>query len=176
MNFHDDDQPDFDSPTACAGWLGGAVLCSVVARCGLRTGVWIETLSVTPIIDAVDENDYEAFLDLTQQQIEKLTVAVMLDQEKEVRRLAVGAVDPAATARITKLVRNVPGTISIGVARFDAFGRLGFVSCVGPESTVEIDTALARKYQAIEPMIANTVRRTLPRLLSRESTPVELPL
>ena len=36
--------------------------------------------------EAVDEDYYEAFLELTQPQIEKLAVAVMLDHEREVRR------------------------------------------------------------------------------------------
>ena len=37
--------------------------------------------------EPVDEEYYQAFLELTQPQIEKLAVAVMLDHEKEVRRL-----------------------------------------------------------------------------------------
>jgi hypothetical protein len=38
--------------------------------------------------EPVDEDYYLSFLDLTQPEIEKLAVAVMLDREKEVRRLS----------------------------------------------------------------------------------------
>ncbi|MCB1100688.1 MAG: hypothetical protein KDN22_34320 [Verrucomicrobiae bacterium] len=126
--------------------------------------------------EPVDENYYQAFLDLTQQQIEKLAVAVILDQEKEVRRLARGRSNPAAVASVSRLVRNVFTGISVGLARFDAFGRLGFVARIGFDPTAEMNDALEHKFQLIEPMITNIVRRTLPWLLSREVSQGELPL
>ncbi|MEO8429814.1 MAG: hypothetical protein ABI651_22220 [Verrucomicrobiota bacterium] len=73
----------------------------------------------------------------------------MLDQEKEVRRVA-------------KLIRNAFTGISIGLARFDAFGRLGFVGRIGPDPSVEMDEAMERKFAVAETMITNIVRRTLP--------------
>ena len=126
--------------------------------------------------EPVDENYYQAFLDLTQPHIEKLAVAVMLDQEKEVRRLSAGRSGPEAVERVAKLVRNMFTGISIGLARFDAFGRLGFVARIGFEPTVEMDEAMERKFELIEPMIKNIVRRTLPWLLSRELSQSQLPL
>lgn len=126
--------------------------------------------------EAVDEDYYQAFLELTQPQIEKLAVAVMLDHERELRRLANGKADPAAVARVSKLVRNMFTAISIGLARFDAFGTLGFVARIGPEPTVEIDDAMLRKFELVEPMITNIVRRALPWLLSREVSQSQLPL
>ena len=104
-------------------------------------------------IEPVDENYYQAFLELTQPQIEKLAVAVMLDQEREVRRLAGGKSDSTAVARVSKLVRSNFRAISIGLARFDAFGRLGFVSRIGFEPEPETDEALERRYKEIAPMI-----------------------
>ncbi len=128
-------------------------------------------------IEAVDEGYYRAFIELTQPQIEKMAVAVMLDQEHEVRRLASGKTDVAATARVAELVRNVFSTISIGLARFDAFGRLGFVSRIGPKPVdVNMDEPLQRRHEQIAPMIENVVRRTLPWLLSRDITQTQLPL
>ena len=126
--------------------------------------------------EPVDEDYYQAFLELTQPQIEKLAVAVMLDQEKEVRRLAAGRSNPESVERVARLVRNMFTGISIGVARFDAFGRLGFVARIGPEPTVEIDEEMQRKFELIEPMITNIVRRTLPGLLSREVSQSQLPI
>jgi hypothetical protein len=126
--------------------------------------------------EPVDEDYYQAFLELTQPQIEKLAVAVMLDQEKEVRRLAAGRSNPESVERVARLVRNMFTGISIGLARFDAFGRLGFVARIGPEPTVEIDEEMQRKFELIEPMITNIVRRTLPWLLSREVSQSQLPI
>lgn len=126
--------------------------------------------------EPVDEDYYQAFLDLTQPEIEKLAVAVMLDHEREVRRLANGKADPAAVAQVSRLVRNMFTAISIGLGRFDAFGRFGFVARIGEEPTVDIDEAMQRKFQVVEPMITNIVRRTLPWLLSREVSQSQLPL
>lgn len=125
----------------------------------------------------VGEDYYQAFLDLSQPQVEKLAVAVMLALEKEVRRLAAGKTDPAAVARVGSLIQNAITTISLGIARFDVFGRLGFVARVGPEPwDVDMDEPLERRYAEIAPIIENTVRRTLPWLLSREVTQGQLPL
>ena len=127
-------------------------------------------------IEAVDENYYQAFLELPQQQVEKLAVAVMLDQERETRRLAAGQTDSAAIARVAKFVEKNFWAISIGLLRFDAFGRLGFVSRIGFEPEPNTEDALNRRYEEIAPMIENIVRRTLPWLLSREISQTQLPL
>ena len=126
--------------------------------------------------EPVDEQYYRAFVELTQAQVERLAVTVMLDQEKEARRLANSCDATAAAERVAKLVSNVFSAISIGLARFDAFGRLGFVARIGPEPTAEMDKALERRLAEIEPVIGNTVRRTLPWLLSHDITQGQLPL
>ena len=87
--------------------------------------------SLTPITEAIEkltgehghfegiyENYYQRFLELTEAQVEKLAVAVMLDQEREVRRLADGRTDATAVQRVTEFVRSVFHVISIGVSRF----------------------------------------------------------
>ena len=98
----------------------------------------------------------------------------MLDHEREVRRLAGGRTDAAAVQRV---VRSFLHAISTGLARFDPFGRLVFVSRIGPKPwDVDTDDALERRYAEIAPMIENIVRRTLPWLLSREISQSQLPL
>lgn len=124
----------------------------------------------------VDESDYQAFVDLTQPQVERLAIVVMLEHEKEVRRLAAGHTDEAAVERVAKLTRNAIKTISVGLIRFDTLGSLGFYARNGPEPSDEMQKAMDEKYDLIEPMITNTVRRTLPWLLSREISQGELPL
>lgn len=117
--------------------------------------------------EPVDENYYRAFLHLTQQEIEKLAVAVMLAQEKEVRRLAGGRSTPQSVAEVARFIRAMFTAISFGVARFDAFGRLGFVARIGDDPTEEMWDAMDDRFQLIEPMITNTIRVALPWLLSR---------
>ena len=56
--------------------------------------------------EPVDENYYQTFVELNQRQIEKLAIALLLDQEKEVRRLAGGKTDPDAVERVSKFLRN----------------------------------------------------------------------
>jgi len=126
--------------------------------------------------EPVDENYYQAFVDLNQPQIEKLAIALMLDQEKEIRRLAGGKIDSDAVARVSKFVRNMFTGISLGFARFDTFGNFGFVARIGFEPTVEMDEIMDEKFKLVEPMITNIVRRTLPWLLSREISQSQLPL
>lgn len=126
--------------------------------------------------EPVDENYYQAFVDLNQPQIEKLAIALLLDQEKEVRRLAGGKTDAEAVARVAKFVRNMFTGISLGFARFDAFGNFGFVARIGLEPTMEMDEIMNEKFKVVEPMIINIVRRTLPWLLSREISQSQLPL
>ena len=126
--------------------------------------------------EPVDENYYQAFVELNQPQIEKLSIALMLDQEKEVRHLAGSKTDPAAVAKVSNFVRNMFTGISLGFARFDAFGNFGFVARIGFEPTVEMDEIMTEKFKLVEPMITNIVRRTLPWLLSREISQSQLPL
>ena len=126
--------------------------------------------------EPVDENYYQAFVGLNQPQIEKLAIALMLDQEKEVRRLAGGKSDAEAVARIATFVGNMFTGISRGFARFDAMGNFGFVARVGVEPTVAMEEMMEQKLLLAEPMIVNIVRRTLPWLLSREVSQSQLPL
>ena len=126
--------------------------------------------------EPVDENYYQAFVDLNQRQIEKLAIALMLDQEMEVRRIAGGKTDPATVAGVAKFVRNMFTGISLGFARFDAFGNFGFVARVGFQPTVKMDEAIDQKLKLVEPITTNIVRRTLPWLLSREISQTQLPL
>jgi hypothetical protein len=50
------------------------------------------------------------------------------------------------------------------------------VARIGFEPTVEMDEIMAKKFEVVEPMITNIMRRTLPWLLSREFSQSQLPL
>ena len=91
--------------------------------------------------------------------------------------MAGGRSDAAGVHQVAKLVQNVFDAISIGLARFDAFGRLVLVSRIGPKLwETDLVDDMERRYAEIAPMIENIVRRTLPWLLSREVSQSELPL
>jgi len=128
-------------------------------------------------IEAVDADYYQDFIHLSQAQVEKLAVAIMMEHDREVRRLAGGRTDEPAVARVAKLVQNTLTTISIGLVRFDVFGRLTFVSRIGPDPfDVDLDQEMEARLAAIEPIVTNLVRRSLPWLLSREMSQGELGL
>lgn len=124
----------------------------------------------------VDETYYQAFLTLTQTQLEKLVVVLLLDQEAAVRRAAAGKPEPEAIAGVATLVQHMLTGLSMGLARFDAFANFGFVAPVGSEPSEETQDAIDRKLEQMEPVVANTVRHTLPWLLSRDTAEGRLPL
>lgn len=115
---------------------------------------------------SVDEDYYQAFVELTAPQVEKLAIAVMLAQEKEVRRLAKEFPYMEATERIARFISSAISIIGFGFMRFDPLGRVSIVSRVGPEPTSEMHAALLRCSTEREPIIATAVWRTLPWLLS----------
>lgn len=127
-------------------------------------------------VECVDESFYQAFLDLTQEQIEKLTLILMLDQERVVRQIASDKPEVESQERISQLLLSMFTALSTGLAQFDPFGNFGFVARVGEEPSEEMEQAIERKFELIKPIIGNVVRRTLPWLLSREVTQAQLPL
>lgn len=101
----------------------------------------------------------------------------MLEHDREVRRLSSGRTDGPVVAAVARLVQNIMVAISIGLLRFDVFGRLTFVSRIGPEPfDVELDDALEKRRAEIEPIVTNIVRLSLPWLLSREMAQGQLGL
>lgn len=129
------------------------------------------------MIEAVDADYYRDFLGLSQRQIENLAVAIMLEHEGEVRRLATQAETDAGVTKVATFVHATMTAIGIGLERFDVFGRLVFVSRIGPEPfDVDLSEEMEKRMQEITPIVANIVRRSLPWLLSREMSQGELGL
>jgi hypothetical protein len=114
---------------------------------------------------AVDEEYYRAFLGLTPTQVESITIALLLDNETTVRRLAAGHADPVA--RVARFIVNGFATLSTGILQFDAFGRPRCCAPIGPEPSQAIDAAIDARLEEIQPIVLNTVRHMLPWLGSR---------
>ncbi len=125
--------------------------------------------------EAVDEEYYQAFLHLTQSEIENMTVIMMLDRQKDIREIARDHPDEAVQ-RVSKFMCDGYTSISLGLMRVDIFGRLRFFARIGPEPDLEMYRALEKRLDQIKPVVRRVVRRTLPWLLSLESSQGELPL
>lgn len=63
----------------------------------------------------MDEDYYRDFISLTQTQIEKLAVAIMLEHDREVRRLSTGKEIKAAVAAVAHLVQSTMVAINVGL-------------------------------------------------------------
>jgi hypothetical protein len=117
---------------------------------------------------AVDESYYEEFLRLSHTEVERLVVSMMLDQEEEVRRIAHGHSGTTAVAKVSEFICSGLKIISIGLMRFDVFGRVGMCARIGSEPDDQANEALERKLEQMEPIVADEVARSLPWLLSRD--------
>jgi hypothetical protein len=138
---------------------------------------YVEALSARKgAVCQVGPNYYSAFLHLTQLQVEKLVVVLLLEQEKEVRRLTSNKPSLQSIQRVASFIGKTLKVISIGLASFDCFGRLIITARIGSEPTAKMSDALERHLEKIQPVIENTVRKTLPWLLSRDVTQRNLPL
>jgi hypothetical protein len=113
----------------------------------------------------VDEEYYRAFLNLTRTQVESVAIALMLDNETTVRRLAAAHADPVA--RVARFIVNGFATLSTGILQFDAFGRPRCCAPIGPEPSQAMDAAIDARLEEIQPIVLDTVRHILPWLRSR---------
>jgi hypothetical protein len=119
---------------------------------------------------AVDEEYYRAFLNLTPTQVESIAIALLLDNETTVRRLAVAHADPVA--RVARFLVNGFATLSTGILQFDAFGRPRCCAPIGPEPSEAMNAAIDARLEEIQPMVLGTVRHMLPWLESRSGRAV----
>ncbi len=128
-------------------------------------------------VEVIDEDYYQAFIELDAEDMKRLVIMLMLSHDREVRRLAEGSADAGAIARITRFISSTLVPVSQGLLRCDAFGRLHFTSRIGPKaSDLGLDEELSTRCSELAPIVESTVRRTLPWLLSREMSQDELGL
>jgi hypothetical protein len=115
---------------------------------------------------SVDEEYYRRFLNLTNAEVESITIALMLGHEDVVRRLAATHADPAA--RVARFVSNGFATVSTGILQFDSFGRPRCCAPLGPEPSPETEAAMDVRLEEFRPTVLETVRQALPWFLSRQ--------
>jgi hypothetical protein len=114
---------------------------------------------------SVDEEYYRTFLNLTNAEVESITIALMLGHGTTVRRLAASHADPAA--RVARFIVNGFATLSTGILQFDCFGRPRCCAPPGPDPSPTTDAAIEARLEEIRPWVLEKVRQALPWILSR---------
>lgn len=124
----------------------------------------------------VDENYYLSFLELTAADIERLTVVMMLNQEKEVRRISAGRADAESIKAVGKFVTGSLRIMSFGLGALDRIASFGMTARIGPEPTPDMVDRLNKYWDERGPVIEDAVVRSLPWLLSQQSRQTQLPI
>jgi hypothetical protein len=106
---------------------------------------------------------YEAFLALTDAEMEVLAYAVLNAQAKEARRLALKEPAAEASARLVRFVSNTLSIIAMGIERFNQFAKLGMYKRVGPEPDPEVNDDLDKKVADARPIIELAVHHFIRR-------------
>jgi hypothetical protein len=101
---------------------------------------------------------YDAFLALSDAEIEVLARAVLNAQAKEAGRLTSAEPAVEAPARLLGFASNTIFAIAIGLARFDDFAQLGLYKRLGPEPEPDVHDALTGKIAEARPVIEMAVR------------------
>ena len=101
---------------------------------------------------------YEAFLALSDDEIEALARTVLVVDAREARRLTF--VEPVSEApnRLIGFTRNTLSIIAIGLFRFNDFGQLRVYKRIGPEPEPDVYDALKKKIAKAHPIIELAVR------------------
>ena len=135
-----------------------------------------ETATKNGDFQSVDEDYYASFLDLTPTYIERLTIVIMLNHEKEMRRLSGGRTDAEAIKVIAQFVAHVLHMMSIGLGALDGMAAFGVTARVGPEPSTVMSARLLKEWDEPRPMIDEAVARFLPWLLAQQGRQGQLPI
>lgn len=129
----------------------------------------------TGSVAEVSPEYYQAFLKLSDVQMEVLARAVLFAEAKEAHRLAIAEPIAEASARLIRFASNTISVISIGLARFSDFAQLGLYKRVGPEPEPEIHAAMTEKVTKAQPIIEGVVREFIQQECGRGTEPGTLP-
>ena len=138
---------------------------------------YVEALAaINGCVVELDQGYYDRFLGLSQQDVEKLTVMLMMDQSKSIWNITRGKSTNDAIEKAARLVNNIIYVMGNGLSVFNMFGSITMTARVGQLPTKQVGMAVKKKCADIEPIVSNTVRRTLPWFLSRDMAQGQLPL
>lgn len=101
---------------------------------------------------------------------------VMMDQSKSIWEITRGKSAHDAIGKTARFINNFICVMGMGLSVFNMFGSISMTARVGQLPTKEIGMAVKKKCADIEPIISNTVRRTLPWFLSRDMAQGQLPI
>lgn len=118
-------------------------------------------------VAALDDNYYESLIALTDKQIEKLVLAIMVDKESEVRRISAGSFDAASINGVSAFLQNGIKVMGLGLMMFGPFGTLQMFARVGSPSSELLELKVENAIREMEPVIRRTVALNLRWILSR---------
>lgn len=124
----------------------------------------------------VDESYYLSFLELTAVDIERLTIVMMINQEKEVRRISAGRADADSIKAVGNFVTGSLRIMSFGLGTLDRIASFGITARVGPEPTSEMVERLNKYWDEQSRSIEDTVGRSLAWLLAQQNRQTQLPI
>jgi hypothetical protein len=113
-------------------------------------------------VQAVGPHYYASFAALQPDEVERITMVLMLNHEKEVRRISKGSFDDPAIEAVSGFVERVFFVMEVGLGAIDGFGTFVMTARDGQEPTAEESAAMEHARESFRPWITDAVRRFLP--------------
>ncbi|MGZ8938673.1 MAG: hypothetical protein ACXW32_05620 [Limisphaerales bacterium] len=119
-------------------------------------------------VAALDDDYFETLINLSDEQFEKLVLAMMLDREAEVKRISCGKVDKGSIEEVTRFLHKGINVIGLGLMMFGPFGTLQMYARVGGPSSGRLEDKVQSAIHKRLPLVRRTVTANLIWILSRE--------
>ncbi len=117
----------------------------------------------------VSEATYQEFVNLSDSEIDRLSMVIMLNQEKDVDRLAGNLPKAEAVKRVTEFVEGFLWMIGRGFCAVDLHGGLVMTARDGPEPSDEMSEKIKLFRLRSRAVVEETVIRALPWFLEQKN-------
>ena len=115
------------------------------------------------------EATYQEFVNLSDSEIDRLSMVIMLNQEKDVDRLAGNLPKAEAVKRVTEFVEGFLWMIGRGFCAVDLHGGLVMTARDGPEPSDEMSEKIKLFRLRSRAVVEETVIRALPWFLEQKN-------
>lgn len=117
----------------------------------------------------VSEKTYQEFINLSDAEIDRLSVVIMLNQEKDVDRLAGNLPKAEAVKRVTEFVDGFLWMIARGFCAVDIHGGLVMTARDGPDPSEKMSEKIELFRKRSRLLVEETVIRALPWFLEQKN-------
>lgn len=117
----------------------------------------------------VSEQTYQEFINLSDAEIDRLSVIIMLNQEKDVGRIAGNLSKAEAVKRVTEFVAGFLWMMGRGFCAVDIHGGLVMTARDGPDPSGETAEKMKRFRKTSQPLVEETVTRALPWFIEQKN-------